>query len=216
MDRNFVAKRLLAVGMIPDGRRVEISEIETRDPMQGHDDTKHYAVDVGAGYGMPAASFGFLSESDAYRFVTSYDEQEYPGYDAFGRRAVTVRHGLGCPDALLSKRGGGLQINTGAGDGEPVRLPSFNVSGANAGAVSAGVPSAQSITSRSGPAPAATPAAYVPAGVATVEAYTPAQTAVAAAAPVVNAAPAPVAPPAASPDGTHVDTSLPGLESEGK
>lgn len=93
---------VIARSMTYDGRAVTVHHIVYSDDFAGIGKDS-YSVHVAGMTGQPETVYGFKSEDDANRFLTSWDTEEFDTVDRNGQPDKDSRQGLGLADAMISR-----------------------------------------------------------------------------------------------------------------
>lgn len=96
-----VKRRLLASGMLFDGRQFDIVHAEHDRELKGVG-YESFAVDVHGRDSLPGGSYGFVNEGDARKFVSTLGNVKVTSHDDYGDEVEDVRQGLGVPSAMIS------------------------------------------------------------------------------------------------------------------
>lgn len=93
---------VIARSMTFDGRPVTVHHIVYNDDFAGIG-KESYSVHIGGAVGQPETVYGFKSEDDTNRFLTSWDNEEFDTVDRNGQASKDTRQGLGLADAMISR-----------------------------------------------------------------------------------------------------------------
>lgn len=102
LPNQIVNRQPVAQGMLLDGRRFTVSNVQYSAPIRGLGD-KSVVVDVDASGTLPQEGVGFTNVGDAFNYLQSTDVREYQTYDEFGNETVVKRQGMGLPDGLIKR-----------------------------------------------------------------------------------------------------------------
>jgi hypothetical protein len=102
LPAQVINREPVAQGMLLDGRRFTISNMQYSAPIRGLGD-KSVVIDIDAANGLPQEGIGFRSVEDATEYLQSTDVREYQTFDEFGNETVVKRQGMGIPDGLIKQ-----------------------------------------------------------------------------------------------------------------
>ncbi|MGI8405614.1 MAG: hypothetical protein ACR2OE_12785 [Thermomicrobiales bacterium] len=91
----------IAQGMLFDGRQFEISKATHDRELRGVGN-ETFVVDVHSLPRLPGGAYGFSSEQDARRFVTTLGKVTVTGHDTNGDEVEETRDGLGVPEGMIA------------------------------------------------------------------------------------------------------------------
>jgi hypothetical protein len=112
----------VAQGMLLDGRSFVLNHVKYSAPLLGQGDSS-FALDIKGNATTPDEVHGFTSQEEAVRFLTTFDEREYAGFDNAGNPVTQKRVGLGLPDGLIRVLKDDVKTVSPTGVVEPVSNP---------------------------------------------------------------------------------------------